>query len=645
MALTSRLCVCGMVIWRPGESVNSRFGANSLRWLFDPNNSDGALRFWKDSSGDLVQLKADVFDWKFIENAQLVTDMTTSPNRNVRLQAGADALISLGVPVGNYDHLILFVGGRIINGGGGSIRVNGRLKPAALLDDDSWHNMICHEIGHAIGFDHAFRPSINTGYEFGKYGDPYCIMSASGTTGISHVIPFKPVADIAPGINFWTGGAGLSAATAWRWLPGFPAIPTWATEIRRGAAARQVSIEPLWRGTGTRLAVMRTRAGDGWWTVEYRPAVGWDRGATAGAVDPAKGPGVVIHRLRDLGVGNPAPGYPLRQMVCYERTIPVPSTGDDDWDFGELAVRVVGHGGSAQLLIGETLPGQTAVRMDLEHSDGAEVRDRFAQVPMNLTGPSCGTSIQWLDRIVNTAVVVATAHASGYSHPSFKFTVNGAAAGSWTDIDASASSGQVTFSANVEVPTGFGTSNVQPRTITATYRLAGNGMRLTLPADPGHGAYTVKIAVTAGDRIGFVPHPPESHADDDANVVTCRVTLSEEAKEAEHQCSNFLGHRAATHPPEIPPNLLGPIAWLFTLIWTQLNPATLAVALTVLLTAHQQHPTLTAPIVHTAALALGVTPAYLLDLAQSVSATGSTSIAFAEEDGYRPQPPELPTVS
>ena len=298
-----------------------------------------------------------------------------------------------------------------------------------------------------------------------------------------------------------------------------------------------------------------TRSGDGWWTVEYRPAAGWDRGAHAHDLDPARCPGVVIHRIRDVGyVGEP--GFPRPQRVCYEATIPAPSGGDQDWDNGQFAVRILETGGSAQLLIGETLPDVRSVRMEIVESSGPERRAPFVNVELKLTGPACSTNSYPTEAVSATYVLELSAEATGYEEPAFEYAVNGTDLGIVSASNGPLQQGQVAFTASVDVPNGYQSSYFEERSVRATYNARGNQLGLTFPE--GDGTYPVTITVTAIDLRG------QEHRARSSNTLTATtrwVDLSQEAKDAQRACSNFLSHFVAIGHPG-PRDSLGPVEHL-----------------------------------------------------------------------------------
>jgi hypothetical protein len=176
--LTRRVCVVGLVPHAPGEQLSTPIGDGGLRWLFDQNASGSIVRFWRDSTGGLVDLRSDVFGWFTAESAELVSAIQTS-DRNRNAQAACDVALDAGVPIGSYDGLVMMIGGRAVGAGAAGVRVDDRLIPCAFLDDVGQHDFMCPEIGHVIGMDHSFRPSwTNPGLLYGEYGDAYDVMSA-----------------------------------------------------------------------------------------------------------------------------------------------------------------------------------------------------------------------------------------------------------------------------------------------------------------------------------------------------------------------------------------------------------------------------------------------------------------------------------
>jgi hypothetical protein len=250
----------------------------------------------------------------------------------------------------------------------------------------------------------------------------------------------------------------------------------------------------------------------------------------------------------------------LPQRVCYEATIPVPSSGDEDWDNGELAVRVLGHGGPVRLLLGDTLPGGTSVRMDAVGSWGAERREPYVDTDLKFAGPACGKGTYPTEVVISTYIVEATAQATGFERPSFQFAVNGAPAGSPSLVHSPLQHGQVTFVAEVEVPNGYRSWQSERREITADYNVRGNQLGLTLPEYDG--TYQVTVAVTAVESPNTAL---KASASSTVSATTAEVALSQAAKDALGECTSFLSKYVVVDTSLVP-DLLSPIERLVVVL-------------------------------------------------------------------------------
>ena len=531
MTFVRRLCVVGLIPHRPGEQLSTPIGDGGLKWLFDPAAPRSIASFWRDTTRGLVELKADEFGWRSVESSAVVDGILTN-DRARNAQTACDVITGAGIPVGNYDALVIMIGGRAVGAGATGVKVNGRPMPCAFLDDRGQHTFMCHEVGHTIGMGHSFRPSwVNPGYSFGEYGDPYDIMSAMtfGDRPVSHTIPFDPAADIGQSAVMWTmAGSGVAMATLWRYLPGYPAVPPWVRVVPRDDTGTRVRLDNSLLPGNTRLVAMQD-GGGGWWTVEYRPATGWDRGLQLDVNDHAGAPGLVIHRIGDLRDGTAF----LPQRVSYQATIPAPSAGNDDWFASRFALRVVDHGhADASVIVGTDLPPTTAVRMDVLHTsrDTAPTEDG-PEVELALTGPACGKNTYRTVRTQTEHLVEVTAGSTGFGSPVFTFLVNGQRAATGPGHDPQ--SGVVTFMAEVVVPTGYRTSELRSQNISARFNRQHNRLGLVLPA--GDGAYSADITV----KVASLGHA-ELAAQERIDVVTLTIDLPEAAREAQNQCEAFL---------------------------------------------------------------------------------------------------------
>lgn len=562
MVLERQLCVIGMIPHAPGEQVSTLWDDASLRWMLDGTARQSFSTFWRDTTAGLVRITGEPFGWFVIESAELVAAINTD-DRNRNAQALCDVAIDNGIDVGAFDGAVFMVGGRAIGAGEASVRVDDRRVPCAFLDDRGEHSFIAHEIGHVVGMNHPFRLGwVNPhGPLFGEYGAPHDIMSALtfGDYRVTRAVPIEASSGINAAAKLWAmGGPGVSMATLWRYLPGFPAPQPWMEMLPPGAGPTLLTLNRP-AVDGLRLAAMPTRAGDGWWTVEYRPAIDWDAGFAFNSDDIANSPGLVVHRLRDVGTAAAGPTFPLIKKVTYEATIPLPSAGDNDWDNGQFAVRVVEElHGSARVMIGETLPNTPAARIKTIAGPGLETSTPNAElVDLVLAGPTCNRARFNSQTITNEYTVLVEVASTGFIKPSFEFSMNGTPFGATSTLGALPQIGSGVIQATITEPTGFQTAQTVARAVFLQWGIEDNKLQVLLP--PGDGTYEVSVEATVTETEMGVS-PIQASARDSAKVETRRITLSEDGSDAETQCLRFLIEKGLQEHPPVPPDPIGPIA-------------------------------------------------------------------------------------
>jgi hypothetical protein len=195
----------------------------------------------------------------------------------------------------------------------------------SLLDQNGWHGMYCHEVGHMLGMDHPMGPQ-------GVYDDWYCIMGNAVNNQVLHSDPALDGLPLSAG--FWNTGCMASGANVFRvWgdeltnhgmVEAHERGDTFETEL---VALSEAELGEKILLTFEALPVGRIgRATDpdrepGTYLVEYRIPTQWDS-----AVAPA----VVVHS-RDIrpnplindGQGNLVPAGEVRP-VFFEAAIPDP---------------------------------------------------------------------------------------------------------------------------------------------------------------------------------------------------------------------------------------------------------------------------------------------------------------------------------
>ena len=623
MVVKRHLCVIGMIPHALGEQLSTPWGDASLAWMLDGNSAQSIASFWRDTTAALVDISGEAFGWFIVESSDLVAAIQTT-DRNKNAQALCDVAIQNGINVGAFDGVVFMVGGRAVGAGKASVRVDDRLIPCAFLDDRGEHSFIAHEVGHTVGMDHPFRLGwVNPfGPLFGEYGPPHDIMSALtfGTYPVTRPVPIETSSGINVTAKFWDmGGPGVSMATLWRYLPGFPALQPWMEILPAGSGATKLTLNRP-AVDGLRLAVMPTRAGDGWWTVEYRPAMDWDVGFTFDSADITNSPGLVVHRLRDIGLASDGPDFPLIKKVTYEATIPLPSAGDNDWDNGQFAVRVLEElHGSVRVMIGETLPDARAARMKVLAGPGLEtITPNAEQVDLVLTGPTCGRGTFNTQTITNDYSIGVEVSSTGFTKPTFVFLINGKTLGVVSELGAPPQLGADVIQADITEPTGHNKAQAVTRTVGVQWGIDGNQLGVALT--PGDGTYEVSVeAVVAESTSGM--SPLRASAKDSVKVETKRITLSSEGSDAESQCLSFLIQKGLQEHSPVPLDPIGPV--VFPADWRVLNSLDLATAVKRLFKLKVVNPSLAAPPAAVAAEQLGVNPQDLFNVAKQLIAVDS----------------------
>lgn len=219
--------------------------------------------------------------------------------------------------------------------GSGNYTLNGVTKPYAGIVVEPWADYPSfyeHEMGHAYGLEHAFSYNgCSPVGPIGEYCDPYDTMGQSGGAfEFEQPIYRSPTgsngADLA--------GPGLSAYPLEKlgWMPAArKALVNVTTNSSQTVTLTSLSSP---NPTGNLIAHVDIGAGpDNYFTVEYRRALGWDRGI------PTEG--VVIHSVNS----RPVPGHhgPLSYLLT--RT---PTSGwldgafqvDDAYNGSDVSIKV-----------------------------------------------------------------------------------------------------------------------------------------------------------------------------------------------------------------------------------------------------------------------------------------------------------------
>ncbi|GAA3193230.1 hypothetical protein [Actinocorallia longicatena] len=277
----------------PDATGNLPWSRDLMRQVF-VDHEYSVRNYWHRATCGLVDLQFDIVTplfYPFEEYSQ--AEAQGRGGRNRTLDAARGYLADNGISLDGYDHLIVAVPTGPTDAGatGGDIAFD--LAGASLA-------FLQHEVGHTLGFQHAFGPLIPPPDPFGSlYNDAYCVMGYTGPQ--SHAVQVPPISAgmIRDPAGFWRSERRVSAASLLRHSVPFR-VSGRVTQIRGllGGGARVFALAGTSSPPDAQLAVIRRpRHPNQYLTVEYR---------TATADDAGVNPAVVIHSIgaHDVGPGR-----------------------------------------------------------------------------------------------------------------------------------------------------------------------------------------------------------------------------------------------------------------------------------------------------------------------------------------------------
>jgi hypothetical protein len=485
------------------QPANTIFSVQSVGWLFDPTNPVGFPRYFADASAGFIDIDAD------IRPAITVTDLDdiatiTGGDRHaavavcVRHAAAATQLNTAG-----FDGLVLHVFGGQVNAGAVEFS-SGRMRNGAILDAHGSHSFMAHEIAHAIGMNHSYRPAAaSPAYPDGEYGAGFCITSAQnwGGTHPTFRLTHDPASGIDRGATFWgEAGPGLSPATTWLYAPGF-VRPGDQAFISPASPHPFVRVLPPdvshWEGAivcpaiaGVSLVAVPTPRNDGYLTFEYRPALDWDRGAGGRRAS------LVIHRIHDIAaMPQYGGGYRVRKVGrVVEEHILRDGRGASEWTDGEIGVRWSVHDDErAHVRIGSSI---RARGLEARVTDERLERGRTPSgVPgVYFGGAGCDERTAILDAVDYRCSATMTVRTLGMHEPSITFTVGSAELSDGMIRD-------VRLVLDVTPPAHPGvTPSVEPAPVSLHCQVEGDS--ITITTEDAVGAFAVPVAVSVTESRG-----------------------------------------------------------------------------------------------------------------------------------------------
>jgi hypothetical protein len=523
-----------------GQASAPLYGPADIAWLFDMANPGSIAAFWRDVSSGIVEIDARIEAELAVAVPQATMDTFSLGSRAAGIQA---ALTLLAAPAAGPDFgpegtpMAIFVGNTNVNAGNiPSVLVGNGLRSISLLDLFGEHDFLCHEIGHALGFDHEYNNVIqaDTGLET-DYGDVASIMSARSQLSAPMPAALRGPFGGASSRIWDTAGCGLPTPTLWRWGGSYPQILPWIRRVEADAAPERIRL----RAAGLpfhhdpSLIVMPAERGGYWHMIEYRRRGGWDVPAFQLAGDAT---GLVsVHRIRDVGVGSTISGFPKPARVVHQKYIFLPAA-DADWSNGMLSLRVLGHGDEwVDLLVGHWLPRLKAVDIAVTPRDEPTTRSPGRSVEVRNVGPRCTTGTYVEEVIDGRAVFDVVAASNGYGNPVFRFKVNGMSVGGWLGAGQTASAWVKTpvmaTAAVSSDPTLLGsplfeqTPGPMPRSAWLRHEVAYNALTITTQVDR-LGSYPLTIRAMVSEAPGGDGF---SETSETVTVVTRTIALPEQA--------------------------------------------------------------------------------------------------------------------
>lgn len=510
-----------------GVSAATVYSDEFFQALFDERSSFSLRRYWQEVSSEELALDPTVHPLILLEG-QAYVDRLTRPDRLDIANEALQILFELDQDPTPYDSYVFIIAGRSVDGGSSALTMGGRVRSFSVFGEDTTCTFMAHELGHVLGLDHPFDTTlVNPTYRYGEYGDPTCIMSAENFGGRPATFPMpagqRPF--ISASATFWSSvGPGVSPATVWRYSPTYPQPLPFSVELPAGAAPTPVRINRAGAG-GVQLVAMPTGGANPWYLVEYRPAMGWDRGL---------GAGVVVHQVR-ASIGTPAdgPSWPKTDQVCLAGTIPLPSAGLLDWSDASFAVRVIeSTPGWVELLVGASLPRERFVRLvDVRDDSTFVAATPSATVEVHRTGADCATRRYTTQLVTSGCTVEATIETAGYAEPAVQIEVNGVLS-DWLELTTLAAPVlDVPITAADPVAPGAAPTFTERRQRVVCVL---DGNRLELAVGPGAGRFDLTIACHCQERGGGGPRT--STAPVTVTLTTAQIQLPPEAVQDQVTC-------------------------------------------------------------------------------------------------------------
>jgi len=317
----------------PGADKQELWSTNLLLEAFI-SHADSVANYWNRATCRLRDLSFRVVtpQWRTFSNFNWTdAQWPSGKGRWGAVAAARTDLATAGVDLSDFHHLIV-----VYPNGPSDTGATAALGDMAISLSESSLPFIQHEVGHLLGFQHAYGGAWMAGTG-NDYNNAYDVMGFTGQ--FAHAIPEPGDAAGLTPTGFWESERRLSAASLFRH---YGEEFTFSGQVVQLGAerSRQVRLYGLasWFGLGANpvLAVRTLDRGkrQKYVTIEYRPAVGDDLGIGANVI--------VVHSIGVNQVNGPA--LTEERPAWLEGTLPATAGERLIVPSCEVAVRVAGVG-------------------------------------------------------------------------------------------------------------------------------------------------------------------------------------------------------------------------------------------------------------------------------------------------------------
>ncbi|GAB2982424.1 hypothetical protein GCM10027184_36770 [Saccharothrix stipae] len=287
-------------LWSPpqaGSASSWPWPTSFCRAVFQDPNGWSVRDYWLRSTFGLLNLQFDIEGGAAGLNLEGLDANHLVHRREEAIEAVRNRARAEGINVDGYHGFIALTNPPPSHAGAHGNR--------ALFDQHGFLEFFQHELGHVLGFQHAFGPDLGDGDQETAYEDDYCVMGKTGP--MSFTIPTPPqAASVVTPLrgDFWQTGRRLATANLHRTYPA--EFAPWVRRVGMNEVATVAGSSSV-AEIGSHMSVLAvlTLPGGAEVTAEYRVPTVDDRGVT---------PAVVVHSigLRNLGVRDD--GQPYREV-------------------------------------------------------------------------------------------------------------------------------------------------------------------------------------------------------------------------------------------------------------------------------------------------------------------------------------------